>query len=53
MGLLQEARPRAILRLEELAGEHAVQHIPVAGDVYDMEYYRPRPLFALRRRFDP
>ena len=35
MGLLQEARLRAITRLGELAGEKGAQHILVAGDVYD------------------
>ena len=44
MGLLQEARLQAISRLGELAGEHAVQHILVAGDVYDMEALSPRSL---------
>ena len=37
MGLLQAARLNAITRLGELAEEHDVGHILVAGDVYDME----------------
>lgn len=37
MGLLQSARLKAITRLGELAEEHDVGHILVAGDVYDME----------------
>ena len=44
MGLLQEARLRAITRLGELAGEHDVRQILVAGDVYDMEAPSPRSL---------
>lgn len=44
MGLLQEARLRVISRLGELAVEHAVRHILVAGDVYDMEALSPRSL---------
>ena len=44
MGLLQEARLRAISRLGELAGEHGATHILVAGDVYDMEALSPRSL---------
>ena len=44
MGLLQEARLRAITRLGEFAGEHDVRHILVAGDVYDMEALSPRSL---------
>ena len=44
MGLLQEARLRAISRLGELAGIHGAPHILVAGDVYDMEALSPRSL---------
>ena len=44
MGLLQEARLRSISRLGELAGEHGVAHVLVAGDVYDMESLSPRSL---------
>ena len=44
MGLLQEARLRAITRLGELAGEKGARHILVAGDVYDMEALSPRSL---------
>ncbi|WP_367197734.1 exonuclease SbcCD subunit D [Amorphus sp. 3PC139-8] len=44
MGLLQDARLRAITRLGELAGERGAQHILVAGDVYDMEALSPRLL---------
>ena len=44
MGLLQEARLRAITRLGEFAGERDVRHILVAGDVYDMEALLPRSL---------
>jgi DNA repair exonuclease SbcCD nuclease subunit len=44
MGLLQEARLRAITRLGELAGVHDAQHILVAGDVYDMEGLSPRSI---------
>lgn len=44
MGLLQEARLRAITLLGELAGQHDVRHILVAGDVYDMEALSPRSL---------
>ena len=44
MGLLQEARLRAITRLGELAGEKGAQHILVAGDVYDMQALSPRSL---------
>ena len=44
MGLLQEARLRAITRLGELAGAHGAAHVLVAGDVYDMEALSPRSL---------
>jgi len=44
MGLLQEARLRAVTRLGELAGEHGARHVLVAGDVYDMEALSPRSL---------
>jgi DNA repair exonuclease SbcCD nuclease subunit len=44
MGLLQEARLRAITRIGELAGRHDVTHVLVAGDVYDMEALSPRSL---------
>ena len=49
MGLLQEARLRAITRLGELAGEKGAQHILVAGDVYDMQALSPRSLNQLTR----
>lgn len=41
MGVLQEARLDAIGRLGELAEEHQVRHILVAGDVYDREALKP------------
>ena len=44
MGLLQEARLRAITRLGKFAGEHDVHHILVAGDIYDMEALSSRSL---------
>ena len=44
MGLLQEARLRAVTRLGELAREHNAGHVLVAGDVYDMEALSPRSL---------
>ena len=44
MGLLQEARLRAISRLGELASVHGTAHVLVAGDVYDMEALSPRSL---------
>lgn len=44
MGLLQEARLRAVTRLGELAKEHCARHILVAGDVYDMEVLSPRSI---------
>lgn len=44
MGLLQEARLRAIATLGELAVEHGARHVLVAGDVYDMEALTPRSL---------
>ena len=44
MGLLQEARLRAVTRLGELAGEHGASHVLVAGDVYDMEALSQRSL---------
>ena len=44
MGLLQEARLRAVTRLGELAREHGAGHVLVAGDVYDMEALSPRSL---------
>ena len=44
MGLLQNARLRAITRLGELAGTHGASHVLVAGDVYDMEALSPRSL---------
>lgn len=37
MGLLQEARLRAVATPGEMAGMHDARHILVAGDVYDME----------------
>lgn len=42
MGLLQDARLKTITRLGELAVEHDVRHVLVAGDVYDMEALSPR-----------
>jgi DNA repair exonuclease SbcCD nuclease subunit len=42
MGLLQDARLRAISRLGELALMHGAAHVLVAGDVYDMEALSPR-----------
>lgn len=44
MGLLQEARLRAIARLGELAEAHGAAHILVAGDVYHMEALSTRSL---------
>ena len=44
MGLLQDARLKVITRLGELAEEHDVGHILVAGDVYDMEALSSRSL---------
>lgn len=44
MGLLQDARLRAINRLGELAGVHEARHVLVAGDVYDMEVLSPRSI---------
>lgn len=44
MGLLQEARLRAVTRIGELAREHGAGHVLVAGDVYDMEALSPRSL---------
>lgn len=44
MGLLQEARLRAVTRIGELAGEHGAGHVLVAGDVYDKEALSPRSL---------
>lgn len=44
MGLLQDARLRAITRLGEFAGVHGAGHVLVAGDVYDMEALSPRSL---------
>lgn len=44
MGLLQEARLRAITRLGELAGAYGARHVLVAGDVYDMEALSPRSI---------
>jgi len=44
MGLLQEARLRAITRMGELARTHGAAHVLVAGDVYDMEALSPRSL---------
>lgn len=44
MGLLQEARLRAVATLGEMAGLHDARHILVAGDVYDMEALSPRSL---------
>ena len=44
MGLLQEARLGAIVRLGEYASERDVHHILVAGDIYDMEALSRRSL---------
>lgn len=44
MGLLQEARLRAVIKLGELANTHGATHILVAGDVYDMEVLSSRSL---------
>ena len=44
MGLLQDARLRAITQLGQLAVAHRAGHILVAGDVYDMEALSPRSL---------
>ena len=44
VGLVQEARLRAISRLGELARVHGATHVLVAGDVYDMEALSPRSL---------
>lgn len=44
MGLLQEARLRAIVRLGELAHQHGASHVLVSGDVYDKEALSPRSL---------
>ena len=44
MGLLQEARLRAIMRLGEVATTHGATHVLVAGDVYDMEVLSSRSL---------
>lgn len=44
MGLLKDARLRAISRLGELAVAHSVAHVLVAGDVYDMEALSPHSL---------
>ena len=44
MGLLQEARLRAISRMGELAVARGAAHVLVAGDVYDMEALSPRSL---------
>lgn len=53
MGLLQEARLRAIARLGELARGHGASDVLVAGDVYDMEALSPRsvnqPLERMRQ----
>lgn len=42
MGLLQEARLRAVSRIGEFANKHDISHVLVAGDVYDMESLSPR-----------
>ena len=44
MGLLQEARLEAIIRLGEFAEKNDVHHILVAGDIYDMQALSPRSL---------
>lgn len=44
MGLLQEARLHAVSKIGELANEHGVKHVLVAGDVYDAEALAPRTL---------
>ena len=52
MGVLQDARLRAITKLGELASEHGANHVLVAGDVYDMEALSPhsrnQPLERMR-----
>lgn len=51
--LLQEARLSAITRIGEIANEHDVKHVLVAGDVYDAEAPDRRtlaePLTRMRR----
>ena len=42
MGSLQDARLNAIARIGELATEHHVQHVLVAGDVYEHAEITPR-----------
>lgn len=53
MRLLQDARLSAITRIGEIANEHDVRHVLVAGDVYDMEAPDRRtlaePLNRMRR----
>jgi DNA repair exonuclease SbcCD nuclease subunit len=44
MGVLQDARLRAITRLGELTREHSVRHVLAAGDIYDMEALSTRSL---------
>ena len=55
MRLLQDARLNAITRIGEIANEHEVKHVLVAGDVYDMEAPDRRTLaepLNRMRRFD-
>ena len=44
MGLLQDARLRAINKLGEVAVKEGVRHVLVAGDIYDKEALSPRSL---------
>lgn len=53
MGLLQNARLKAVTRIGELAVEHDAGHVLVAGDVYDKEALSPlsrnQPLERMRK----
>lgn len=44
MGLLQDARLKAVSNLGDLAVKNDARHVLVAGDVYDMEALSPRSL---------
>ena len=44
MGLLQEARLQSITRIGEIAKEHGIGHVLVAGDVYDAPSLAPRSI---------
>ena len=44
MALLQEARLEAITRIGDLAGQHEVKYVLVAGDIYDKEALSPLSL---------